>query len=511
MEREFRLPDLGEGLTDAELVRWLVAEGERVGYDQPLAVVTTAKAEVELPSPYEGVVTARYGRPGEVLPVGAALVRIETGGDGATPGPQASPAAPDTAAAEGGAPRDDQPGGARAASQLGALAGSGPVLVGYGTGHGGTPGRRRRPLRPGHGMPPATRPPSTGAPTGASAASVPGAPSTVVAGRSVAPAQPGERRTASPLVRRLAREQGVDLARVPGTGPGGLVTRRDLEHWLANPAHAPGRLAAGVAVGPGEPSVAGLATSATSREGRAGPELSEETRVAPPGDGQVLTGAARVMAERMALSHREVAAAAAWLEVDATQLLAVAKAWADGWAGEGRAARPPTPFTCLLRLVVVALRAHPELNAHFDGTTLRRAAGVHLGIATQTDRGLLVPVVAHAEGLDLPGLSRAAGAAVAGARAGTSRPDELIGATFTVSNYGALGADGGVPMIDPPQVAILGVGRIAPRPAVVEDRLEVQARCQLTLTFDHRVLDGAAAAGFLVELERLVRNPVLAL
>jgi len=161
--------------------------------------------------------------------------------------------------------------------------------------------------------------------------------------------------------------------------------------------------------------------------------------------------------------------------------------------------------------VVVALRAHPELNAHFDGTTLRRAAGVHLGIATQTDRGLLVPVVAHAEGLDLPGLSRAAGAAVAGARAGTSRPDELIGATFTVSNYGALGADGGVPMIDPPQVAILGVGRIAPRPAVVEDRLEVQARCQLTLTFDHRVLDGAAAAGFLVELERLVRNPVLAL
>ena len=508
MEREFRLPDLGEGLTDAELVRWLVAEGDRVEFDQPLAVVTTAKAEVELPSPYEGVVTARYGQPGEVLPVGATLVRVESG-DGTAPAASA-------AAAQGGgsaaAARPAEPARSGGADERATPAESGPVLVGYGTGHAGATGRRRRPVRPGH---PATTRRVPSAPLARSDA----VPETTPVVSRPAPAPAGQgtagagRRTASPLVRRLAREQRVDLALVPGTGPGGLVTRRDLEQWLAaaaNGAEVPAAGATGAPVSQGAGAVAAPAALA----GWTGLETALGTVPEASGDAQVLTGAARVMAERMALSHREVAAAAAWLEVDASQLLDVAKAWAAVWpeeAGGGRTARPPTPFACLLRLVVVALRAHPELNAHFDGRSLRRSAAVHLGVATQTDRGLLVPVVSHAERLDLAGLTRATADAVAGARAGTSRPDELVGATFTVSNYGALGADGGVPMVDPPQVAILGVGRIAPRPAVVEGQLVVQARCQLTLTFDHRVLDGAAAAGFLVDLERLIRNPVLAL
>ncbi len=505
MEREFRLPDLGEGLTDAELVRWLVAEGDRVEFDQPLAVVTTAKAEVELPSPYEGVVTARYGQPGEVLPVGATLVRVESG-DGTAPAASA-------AAAQGGgsaaAVLPGEPARSGGADERATPAESGPVLVGYGTGHAGATGRRRRPVRPGH---PATTRRVPSAPLARSDAVPETTP--VVSRPAPAPAGQGtagaERRTASPLVRRLAREQRVDLALVPGTGPGGLVTRRDLEQWLAASANGVKGPAAGAAV----PQVAGAVVAPAAPGRGTGLEMALGTVLEASGDAQVLTGAARVMAERMALSHREVAAAAAWLEVDASQLLDVAKAWAAVWPEEasgGRTARPPTPFACLLRLVVVALRAHPELNAHFDGRSLRRSAAVHLGVATQTDRGLLVPVVSHAERLDLAGLTRATADAVAGARAGTSRPDELVGATFTVSNYGALGADGGVPMVDPPQVAILGVGRIAPRPAVVEGQLVVQARCQLTLTFDHRVLDGAAAAGFLVALERLVHNPVLAL
>jgi 2-oxoisovalerate dehydrogenase E2 component (dihydrolipoyl transacylase) len=398
--RDFLMPDLGEGLTEGEINRWLVAEGDVVVVDQPIAEITTEKAVVEVPTPFAGRVAALHGAAGESIAVGTPLISIEVA------------AAPSEGA-------------------------SGNVLVGYGTSE--SPPRARRSVAPASPTPSAAKP----------SASPP----------------------ASPLVRRLASELGIDLSTVAGSGPGGMVTRADLE---------------GVA----------------AREVESGAANEQ-----PTSDGPVrtaLTGVDRISAERLTRSHHDAPTASAWLSADATRLMELR---AELPAGSTDAS--VTPFAIILRLCTVALRKFPRLNAHFDTETneVVRFIPIHLGVAVQTDRGLVVAVIRDAQDKSMRNiadeLQRLAGAA----RDGSIDASELRGSTFTVSNFGAFGVDGGTAIINPPEAAILGVGRIATRPWVIDDEVVPRSVVELSLVFDHRVADGGVAGGFIRHLANLIETP----
>lgn len=394
---DFLLPDLGEGLTEASIVNWLVAEGDTVTVDQPVVEVETAKAAVEVPVPFAGVVTRLHGEPGQALPVGAPLLSI---GPGFT-----------------------EPGVVTASGQD-TGEGSGNVLIGYGT---TTTTRRRR------------------------------ARTTVT----LPPKAPG---VISPFVRKMASDNGIDLSRVTGTGPGGIIRRADVEAVLTVP----------------EP-----------RDG--------ETRIP-------LRGVRRAVADKLTTSRRQIPEATVWVDVDATGLVAARAAL--------NAARPDRPVSILgliARFTVAGLRKYPELNSRVEGDEIVQLWDINLGFAAQTDRGLVVPVVRDAGALSTRDLSAAIGERTTGAREGTLPPSGLTGGTFTVNNYGVFGVDGSAAIINHPEAAILGIGRILDRAWVVDGALVARKICELTLAFDHRVCDGGTAGGFLRFIADCVESPVTAL
>lgn len=452
----FTLPDLGEGLTEAELVRWLVADGDTVGVDQPVAEVETAKAVVEVPSPYAGTVLTRHGAEGETLRVGEPLVSV---GD---------------------------------AEQ----AGSGNVLIGYGT-SGGHEGARRR-----HRA--ATRAAAPAAPPEPEHAAAP-----AVVAASVAERAPGEcRPVQSPVVRRLARDHGIDLATVEGTGPGGMVLRHDValaaaraaEPSAAEPsAAAPPAPAAPPAAAP--PAAAPSAPTTGTAPGR-DPRTGLAVRGIVP-----LRGVRRAVAETLTRSRAEIPEATTWVDVDATDLLALRPrlTGADG--------RPVGLLAVLARFVVAGLARFPELNARVDtqAAEIVHLDGVHLGIAAQTDRGLVVPSVADAHRLGMRGLDTEIRRLTAAARDGSVTAAELTRGSFTLNNYGVLGVDGSAAIINHPEVAMLGVGRVLPRPWVVDGAVVPRSITQLSLVFDHRVCDGGTAGGFLRFVADAVESPLSAL
>ncbi|MEU2078745.1 dihydrolipoamide acetyltransferase family protein [Streptomyces sp. NPDC013489] len=446
--REFLVPDLGEGLLDATVVAWLVAPGDTVAVNQPLCVLETAKAEVEIPSPYAGTVVERRGEPGRTLPVGTPLIVVDTGAPTATgraPGIAAGPdpgvdaaANPDEAAAASVVPGTAVD--AQGADRTGAD--SGPVLVGYGTGVGADTGRRAVRRRPAPRRTPSAAPTDMGRPR------------------------------AKPPVRHLARTLGVDLAALgAGSGPEGTITRTDV--------HA---------------AAASLTTEAAGDGGSA-----SGTRSIP------VRGIRARTAAHMERARREIPDAHCSLTVDFSRLIALRDRLR---ARDAESAA--TPFALLLRLLTLTLREHPRLNATYvqDGPEVRTYEAVHLGIGTATPRGLVVPVVRDAQDLSTVRLARELARLADGARTGALTPRELTGSTFTVSNFGALGLDEGVPVVNHPEAAILGVGSIRPRPHVVDgDRLVVRPTAKLTCAFDHRVCDGAEAAAFLTALGALVEDP----
>ncbi|MEU0551335.1 dihydrolipoamide acetyltransferase family protein [Micromonospora sp. NPDC005979] len=484
----FLLPDLGEGLSEAEIVEWRVAVGDVVEVDQSVVEVETAKAVVDVPCPYAGRVVTLHGAAGEVRPVGQPLITIAPlDGDGGEPAGHATY-------------REEE------------RAGSGNVLIGYGTGHGGATRRRRRPRLtlapdPTDAAPTAPGPTGVGATGAGSAAAGPAAigsaaigsaatgsagtgavgvdrPGAIPASHSAAAeggatvgAQSPSALVISPIVRRLARERGVDLSAVRGTGPGGVIRRADVEAASTAP-----RLAAVP-----EPHVA----------------------LAPTGDGDVvipLTGIRKVIADKLSRSRREIPEVTIWVDVDATGLLETRAAI--------NAATPDAPVSILAllaRICLSGLRRYPQLNARVDteGQRIVQSAGVHLGIAAQTDRGLLVPVLRDAQRLTTAELAAALAETTAAARAGTLAPARLTGGTFTLNNYGVFGVDGSTPIINHPEAALLGVGRIVDKPWVVDGQLAVRKVTQLSLTFDHRVCDGGVAGGFLRHVADCVERPAL--
>jgi 2-oxoisovalerate dehydrogenase E2 component (dihydrolipoyl transacylase) len=431
--RHFNLPDLGEGLTDAELVRWLVAVGDVIDVDQPVAEVVTAKASVELPSPFGGVVVTLHYAVGDVVEVGAPLLSVGDAGDGAD------------VSSVAGAPN-------------GAQSGSGNVLVGYGT----RPEGRRRRKRPSaaESFEPIDLTPAPSEPVGLELATD---DRTATAGQD----RPGPA-VLSPVVRRLARDLGVDLTTVAGSGPQGVITRGDVE------------LAAGTT---------DIERSAGARHSPRPPAGTRDEVERIP-----LRGLHRQMAQRLARSRREIPEATVWVDADATGLLdakrAIDETHPDRTAGVGIT-------SWLARFCVLGLQQWPLLNSALDGDEIVVSRQVNLGFAAQTERGLVVPVVHDADQLDLLELDTEIRRLTQAAREAKLTTGDVTGGSFTLNNYGVFGVDGSAAIINFPEVAIVGVGRIMARPWVVDGDIRARPVTELTLAFDHRVCDGGVAGGFL--------------
>jgi 2-oxoisovalerate dehydrogenase E2 component (dihydrolipoyl transacylase) len=459
VRHEFRMPDVGEGLTEAEVVAWRVAPGESVAVNDVLVEVETAKAAVELPSPLAGTVAALLVEPGRTVAVGTPIIAIETA---------------DVATSAGGT----QTGGG---SAEGALIGeAGPdgriaTLVGYGP----RPGTdRRRPRRPTSPSPaPAAAIASGGLQQGGLAAigleqghpaATPPAPE-AAAGRPTADT-PALVPLAKPPVRKLARDLGVDLRTVAGSGPDGVITRDDV------------RAAAAPATTPAEPG----------------------TRREP------VRGVRRATAAAMVASAFTAPHVTEFLAVDVTATIALR----DRLRGTREYADVPlSPLAFVAKAVCLALRRSPVLNAKWD-----EPAGeivyhdrVRLGIAAATPRGLLVPTIRDADSLSLRELAAALQALTATARAGRTAPADLTGGTFTNTNVGVFGVDTGTPILNPGEAGILAVGAIKEAPWVVDGALAVRTVCQLALSFDHRLVDGEQGSRFLADVGALLTEPGLAL
>lgn len=467
----FLLPDLGEGLTEAELVNWLVAVGDEIRVDQPIAEVETAKSMVEVPSPYAGTVAVLHGEPGQTLDVGKPLISVT---------PIGAPGAPATAT--GVEPADTGEVAAEVYREE-EKAGSGNVLIGY-----GTPG--------GHGVARRTRLRKSSAATAVAepVAQVPAAEKAaddLLLMRTRVPGKLGA--VISPLVRRMARDHGVDLGELQGSGASGLIMRRDVEAVIK-----PTTVERPAA----EPAVTTPVAAVGDTDARTGLGITGRTAV---------RGVRKAVAANMTRSRSEIPEATVWVDVDATALVEMRAALKK--AGPHHA---PGLLAFIARFVTAGLKKFPELNTRIvttedttGGATQEIVAfdGVNLGFAAQTDRGLMVPSVRNADKLSARELDAEIRRLTAVVRDGKASPAELGSGTFTLNNYGVFGVDGSAAIINHPEVGILGVGRIIDKPWVVNGELAVRKVTELTLTFDHRVCDGGTAGGFLRYVADAIENP----
>lgn len=432
-ERVFNLPDLGEGLEDAEIVEWKVSEGDTVELNQPLVDVNTAKALVEIPSPVAGVVATLHGSDGDVVVVGKPLVTF-TVEEGAPPSAETDAAAmAGQEAQEGQAPRREA------------------VLVGYGVGEE-TATRRNRPRL----KPPEARTDEA---------------ETAEAGRG----------RASPPVRKLARELGVDLGAITGTGPEGRITREDVSGAATGSPGAAGERPT--------PLVGASSSASTVPEGR---ERREPVR-----------GVRRMIAEKMARSWREIPHVTTFHTVDATHLDALRRELSE------ESGNRVSALAVVVSALVEVCREHPLLNSSYDPDTreLVLKGSYHVGIATDTERGLMVPVVRDVDGKGLVQLAAEIAQVVEAARTGKAGPDQLTGSTITVSNVGTFGSSFGTPIINHPEAAILALGRIETRPMVLDGAVEARPAVTLSLSFDHRIMDGADADRAMTSLKEILESP----
>ena len=477
MSREFLLPDLGEGLTEAEIVAWLVAPGDTIIIDQAVVEVESAKSIVELPSPYGGVVASLFGEPGQVIHAGQVLLTVADAGSEVAPAAVGVPVAAATAAPTAAAPTE----------------GSGAVLVGYGTTESTRPARKVAAGRFG----------GAGAGAPVQEADAPARPASVRVDHPAEPAasvsrislDPARRSpVVSPIVRRLARDNGFDASTLVGSGRNDLVLRSDVEGYiraLTSPAPVAAASAAPPAATPATP------PASTAPAARQPADVSADIRIP-------ISGLRKVVSQRLTTSRREIPEATIWLDVDATALFAARDQLL-------RATGERFSVTALIaRFVVAGLRLYPVLNSSVDTASqeILQHGTVNLGIAAQTSRGLMVPVIHGAHTMSTRQLRDALAVLVAQSPDGTFAPSALTGGTFTLNNFGSLGVDGSAAIINHPEAAILGIGRMIERPWVVDHELAVRTVVELSMVFDHRVCDGGTAAGFLTYVARCIENPV---
>jgi pyruvate dehydrogenase E2 component (dihydrolipoamide acetyltransferase) len=470
-EEIFLLPDVGEGLVEAEIVTWKVKVGDVVILNQPLVDIETAKATVELPSPYAGTIVALHGNVGDVMEVHKPLITFDVGG-GASP--------PSTSAAETPTPAPAKEASDKDAGSVGE--GREAVLIGYGVANeDGVATRKHRR--------------QSAAPAAGPAAAAP-APVVTMAAPTAAPsASPGLSPRSTPPVRLYAKQHGVDIAVLTGTGRDGLITRGDVEQALSG--------------APSAPRISAPITGPTTTSRFVGRDL-ESWSSGPKEERIPVKGVLRSMAEAMVQSAFSQPRAAVWVRVDATRTMDLVASLKQQ---PNLAGVRLSPLAIISLAVCDAARHFPGINSSFDSAAneviVRRS--VNLGIAANTPRGLIVPNIKGADQLDLVGMASALTVLVDKAREGTTTPNEMIGTTLSITNVGPFGVDAAIPILPPGTGAILAVGQIAKAPWVVDDEVVVRQVVELALAFDHRQVDGAMASAVLSHIGRFLHDPAAAI
>ena len=524
------MPQLGESVTEGTVTRWLKKEGERVEVDEPLLEVSTDKVDTEIPSPASGILRAIAVDEDETVAVGAQLAVIEDSeSSGSAPAPSGPPAQDDTSAPQDAAaaaePSQPEP------VPAGTNGWSPPPSYPTPSAAAQTPGYAPPPAYgqpPSYPEPPAyARPAAQSQPYAPPAAQEPAQPYAQPAAQ-VPPAQAeepaeapsaadgsyppptplpgvGEAPYVTPLVRKLAAEHGVNLEAVSGTGVGGRIRKHDvIEAARAQAAAQAPQAPQGAPAADGSQPAAG---GSPSQAAQPAAEAAQRPAVVPSslrGTTQRMSRPRQVIAQRMVESLRVSAQLTTVVEVDVTAIARLRDRAKAGFEAREGVKLTFLPFFALA--AVEALKVHPKLNAVIDGDQIIYHDAEHLGIAVDTERGLMVPVVHNAGDLNIGGLARKIGEIAQRTRSGQVGPDELSGGTFTLTNTGSRGALFDTPIINQPQVAILGTGTVVRRPVVVEDSalgevIAVRSMVYLALTYDHRLVDGADAARYLITVK----------
>ncbi|WP_175663958.1 dihydrolipoamide acetyltransferase family protein [Burkholderia ambifaria] len=438
-----KMPDIGEGIAEVELVAWHVEVGQTIKEDQPLADVMTDKAAVEIPSPVAGKVLALGGRIGEMMAVGSELIRVEVEGNGNLK--------PGTKARDAEADATSRPAAVDAPARSSKVTEAAEATEAHDASKAARHTAERAPAEP--------RRTEHAAPPRAALA-------------------PGERPLASPAVRQRAWDMGIELRYVRGTGEAGRILHADLDAYART-----GGTAAGGA------------------QARGYDERNDETEVP-------VIGLRRAIARKMQEAKRRIPHFSYVEEIDVTELESL-RSELNRRHGDARGRLTPLPL--LIRAMVIALRDFPQINARYDDEAgvVTRYGAVHMGVATQTDSGLTVPVLRHAEARDVWSISAEIARLADAVRANRAQRDELTGSTITISSLGALGGIMSTPVINHPEVGIVGVNRIVERPMIRDGAIVARKLMNLSSSFDHRVVDGADAAEFIQAVRGLLERPAL--
>ena len=444
--KDFALPDLGEGLTEGEILQWLVAVGDQVALNQPIVEVETAKAAVEVPSPFAGVVTRLHHEAGEVVDVGSVLITFDT-----DPGAGPLDLVPETPKAEG--------------ALIGEVGANGrtATLVGYGP-KSGPAKRRARSDQPAPAVAEEAPPPPPATAARVSAAAV---------GQAAAQSLGDVTVLAKPPVRKLAKELGIDLSSLRGTGTGGVITRADVE----------------------------AAGSLASQPIPAWEPGTRERRIP-------VKGVRKMMAQAMVESAFTAPHVTEFATLDITPTMdLVARLRALPELADVKV----TPLLLVAKALLLAVKRSPEINSTFTESEIVVKDYVNLGIAAATPRGLLVPNIKDADRMSLVELARALQDLIATAREGRTSPADMQQGTITITNVGTFGIDTGTPILNPGESAILCFGAVRPTPWVHEGEIAIRQVTQLAVTFDHRHVDGALGSQFLADIARVLADPATAL
>jgi pyruvate dehydrogenase E2 component (dihydrolipoamide acetyltransferase) len=440
-----QMPQLGETIVEGTILKWLKREGDSVDRDEPLFEISTDKVDTEVPSPVAGTVRKILVDEGTTVPVGTALMEID----------------------EAGAAAADGAGGDAASSPY---SGAAPTAEATADASAGAPSSEGSSAAP----PPAPAP--AAAPAPAPAAAAPPVPAAVPAAVATVPDRGPRSQILSPLVRRLAKEHDLDLAQIPGTGSGGRITKADVMAVISSG----GTGAAAPAMAPAQPMPA--------------PSAGIGDEVVP------VSHIRRAIAEHMLASTQGTARAWTMVEVNVDHLVKLRERVKDAF--QERYGIKITYLPMVVRATVDALLEYPDVNARLDGENIVRHRFVNMGIAVSYDAGLIVPVVKGADGMNTIGVARSIADLAARARAHQLQPDEVQGATFTITNPGPYGSVASVPIINQPNVGILSFDAIVKRPVVIDDAIGIRSMVNLSMSWDHRVIDGELATRFLARVKQ---------
>jgi 2-oxoglutarate dehydrogenase E2 component (dihydrolipoamide succinyltransferase) len=447
------MPQMGESIVEGTLTRWLKKPGERIERDEPLFEISTDKVDTEIPSPAAGTLSEILVEEGKTVSINTVVARIdEGGGAAAAPKPAAAAETPKTTTPKPDADVEPEPPKPQAA-------------------------------------PPSSAP--------ATPAPAPAAPAPVAVEAEAEPAGP-----LSPLVRKMARENNIDLAQVRGTGAGGRITKQDVEGYLASAktpaAVAPPPPAPTPAASPAQPAAAPAQPAGSPAYAPLPPAGQAKTRIEPLSTMRIK------IAEHMVMSKRTSPHVTTIHRVDMTKVAKMRERHKAQFQANYGFSLTYLPF--ITRAGVVALRTYPLLNASLDNNNIIYHNEINIGIAVALENGLIVPVIRNADEKNVLGLQRSIVDLAGRARSRQLKPDEVTGGTFSITNFGSFGSLIGTPVINQPQVAILGVGTVDKTPVVIEDAIAIRSICHLSLSFDHRLIDGALADQFMTKLKQVLES-----